>query len=135
MSGVLRRDVAPRCSVTAEFALAPFAAIDLRWSAAGNGMPPTSQELLAQSKEFDLAPSDDGQEVAVAIIHQDGTANAYSAESYTLAPPWADPQLLLTRQAYTLKVVARSAGEEKDAYFELPYLGPNFNQFVTRATK
>ncbi|MBI5284964.1 MAG: hypothetical protein HY874_07705 [Chloroflexi bacterium] len=135
MRAVLRRDIAPRCSVTAEFLGAPFAVIDLRWSAAGNGMPPASQELLAQSKELDLAPSDDGQEIAMAILHQDGTANAYSAESYTLPPPWADPRLLLTQQTYLVKVVARSAGEEKEALFELPYLGPNFNQFATRAKR
>jgi hypothetical protein len=135
MRAVLRRDIAPRCSVTAEFLGAPFAAIDLRWSAAGNGMPPTSQELLAQSKELDLAPSDEGQEIAIAIIHRNGTANAYSAESYTLPQPWADPGLLLTQQTYAVRVVARSAGEEKEALFELPYLGPNFNQFATRKKK
>jgi hypothetical protein len=132
---VLRRDIAPRCSVAAEFLAAPFAPIDLRWSAAGNGLPPTSQALLAESKEMDLAPADEGQEVAIAIIHQDGTAHAYSAESYTLPQPWADPRLALTHQTYIVRVVARSAGEEKEALFELPYLGPDFDEFAIRAKK
>jgi hypothetical protein len=104
----------------------------LRWSAAGSGLPPTSQVLLDQSKEFDLAPSDDGQEVAIAIIHSDGTAHAFSAESYTLAQPWADPKLKLTQQTYVVEVMAQAAGETKKAEFELHYLGNAFNTFVPR---
>ena len=135
LRAVLRRDIAARCSVTAEFVGAPFPPIDLRWSAAGNGTPPASQALLDQSKALDLAPSNDGQEVAIAIIHSDGTAHAFSAESHALTQPWADPRLALTYQTYTVRVRANSAGESKDALFELPYLSPKFNEFIVRKKK
>lgn len=144
LGAILRRDVAPRCTVSAKFIGAPFHPIDARWSAAvqpfrlvdrsGALAVEYAPELVPSTKEFDLAPSEDGQEVAVAIVHADGSAHAFSASSYSfMDKEWADPALALEGgTTYSVRISARSAGQEKVCTLELPYLNADFNRFVLR---
>jgi hypothetical protein len=72
-----------------------------------------------------------GRSLAIAMIDQNGTAYGWRAECYALSPPWQDSALQLSMQTYTVRVVASSGGQRKRETFELPYLSPNFNGFVT----
>jgi hypothetical protein len=128
-----------------EFEGAPFTPVDARWSASqqpirvtiapdGSVSATYDETLVLASRELNLAPSSDGQEVAIAIINQDGSAHAFSAWSYRFMNDfWRDPQLALTQgTTYRVKVTATWAGESKVKTLELPYLSGNFNQFSMR---
>ena len=79
--------------------------------------------MMVKNRDRDHPPRRYCQRIECGVVHSPPAVGRHPASSR------------LTQQTYTVRVVARFAGEEEEAFFELPYLGPNFNQFVTRAKK
>lgn len=147
MRSVLRRDIAPRCTVTASFQDAPFQPIEARWSTRPQpfrvkqdtdprtGAPTLNvgydETMVPETRELDLAPSPNGQEVAVAILRHDGTAYAFSAWSYRhMDKMWADPDLALTKgTTYSVVITASAGGDSVSRTFRLPFMSDDFSKF------
>jgi hypothetical protein len=82
--------------------------------------------------EQDVPVSDDGEEVAVAILLNDGNAFAFSEDSYA-HPGFANPAWQLTRGDY--RVVIRVSGSnfrECRQDFKLVYEDGDFSKFRLR---
>jgi hypothetical protein len=84
--------------------------------------------ILPQTVRFDVPSTQDGQEVAIAVLRQDGTAHAWGAESYAF-PEWKNPAWELKGQIYEVTVSARASGISKSRRFHLDNLVPDFARF------
>lgn len=84
-------------------------------------------EAVPQSFELDIAPTEDGYEVAVAILLRDRGAFAFSAESYAYG--FAKPEWRLERGEYEVTVTARSGQIRRSEVLSLKYLDDDFSRF------
>jgi hypothetical protein len=152
---LLTRNSAQGCEVTLEFrrqgqkALA-IPEVAARWS--GHPEPIKSEPVIKTSKSsgggavevgfllqydptmvpatlrFDVPAGEGGQEVAVAVLRDDGTAHAWGAESYAF-PAWKNPNWALERQVYEVTVKVRASGIATSRRFVLDNLAPDFARF------
>jgi hypothetical protein len=86
------------------------------------------QTMVPQTLRFDVPAADVGQEVAIAMLRQDGTAHAWGAESYAF-PEWKNPVWQLQRQVYEVTVGVQASGISKSRRFLLDNLAPDFARF------
>ena len=84
--------------------------------------------MLPQTLRFDVPSTQDGQEIAIAVLRDDGTAHAWGAESYAF-PGWKNPVWELDRQVYEVTVRAQASGISKSRRFRLDNLAPDFARF------
>lgn len=142
-SWILVRQIAAGCRVTIEYRALGQQALVLpqiqgRWSSRPEPwiIQPSSGQIhvaydpakATESTRLDLAPSDDGEEVAVAILKQNGAAFAWSPDSYAY-PGFEHPQLVLQRGEYEVTVQAQAGGVSTSARFRLQYLSGDFARF------
>lgn len=92
---------------------------------------PSSYDPTLDPPQQDVGVSQDGEEVAVAILRE-GEAFAFSTESYTY-PEFGKPEWQLTRPTtYYVIVRVRGYNVDQQQAFELPYLDGNFANFRLR---
>lgn len=84
-------------------------------------------DAVPRTKVHDLAPGR-WEEVAVAVLRDDGEAYAFGAESYAY-PEWRRPEWKLERGEYDVTVRIESAGPSATRQFRLDNLAPDFNRF------
>jgi hypothetical protein len=90
--------------------------------------------MAMSARRLNVSPGHDGEEVAVAVLKDDGKAYAWGAESYAY-PGWAHPEWELQRGEYELTVRVTAAGVETERPFLLPFLSNDFARFKTSVTK
>lgn len=78
-------------------------------------------------REHDVRASEDGDEVAVAVLTTAG-AYAWGTESYAY-PGWGKPEWEIERGTYRVVVRLDGAGISKEATFKLEYLDEDFAKF------
>lgn len=148
---IIGRESAAGCEVSAEFYLQgqklPFPrAIDARWSAnpepllirsVKDAAAAGGEKLVLEydpskverSKWLDLPPSQAGQEVAVAILRDDGRAFAFSAYSYDADRFGVKDLELSARGVYEVRVKVSSGGLSKRAVYLLNNQSASFELF------
>jgi len=84
-------------------------------------------ENVPQTKTLDLAPGR-WEEVAVAILRDDGEAFAFGAESYA-HNEWRNPAWKLDRGVYVVTVRVEASGLSASGQFRLDNLAADFNRF------
>ncbi len=83
--------------------------------------------LVQPSLRLDLAPGT-WEEVAVAILRDDGEAFAFTAESYRF-PYWGNPEWALERGQYDVTIRVESGGITATAEYTLDNLAADFAHF------
>jgi len=86
--------------------------------------------MVPQTLRFDVPAAKVGQEVAIAVLRNDGTAHAWGAESYAF-PNWKNPAWELKRQVYEVTVSAQASGISTSRRFQLDNLAYDFRRFGT----
>lgn len=111
----LVRQSAEGCEATIEFRRAGEADLAIpetqaRWSGtpqplrivgvdtAGQIVKVFDQEMVPATTQIDLPPTEEGHELAVAFIRDDGSAYAWSATSYAYGMEWRNPEWAPTRR-------------------------------------
>lgn len=87
-------------------------------------------EALPRTNVHDLTPGR-WEEVAVAVLRDDGEAYAFGAESYAF-PEWRRPEWKLERGEYEVTLRIESAGPSATKRFRLDNLTADFNRFRLR---
>jgi hypothetical protein len=152
---LVTRNSADGCEVTLEFrrqgekALA-ISEVPARWSghpqpirsvpviktseSSGGGavevdfLPHYDPTMVPGTLRFDVPATEAGQEVALAVLREDGTAHAWGAESYAY-PAWKNPNWALERRRYEVTVKVRASGISTSARFILDNLASDFARF------
>jgi hypothetical protein len=79
---------------------------------------------------YDVPAGDRWEEIAIAILHQEGDAYGFGANSYQY-PQWRNPLWQLDRRVYTVTVKLDASSVSKTQRFKLDYLKPDFARFKT----
>jgi hypothetical protein len=84
--------------------------------------------LVPQTLSFDVPAGDGGYEVALAIKREDGSANAFAADSYAYQD-WNNPDLELEKGTYEVTVAVNGSGVSRSKRFRLNNLTNDFGAF------
>lgn len=88
-------------------------------------------QLVPQTLTFDLPAASRWEEIAIAVLHRDGEAHAFGAESYAFGPLWKNPDWKLERGVYDVAVRLEASGVSKTKHFKLDNLAADFARFKT----
>lgn len=84
--------------------------------------------LIPAAARIDVAPGTQGEEVAVAVLRNDGHAYGWSTTSY-LHPEWRNPEWELDRGEYDVLVRAEAGGVMASTTLRLSFLTSSFGAF------
>ena len=79
---------------------------------------------------YDLPAGDRWEEIAIAILLQEGDAYGFGANSYQF-PLWRNPTWQLPRGVYTVTIKLDASGVSKTERFKLDNLKTDFARFRT----
>jgi hypothetical protein len=91
-------------------------------------VPQFDLALVPDTRRMDVAPNEHGEEIAVAILRDDGKAYAWGAESYAY-PGWENPEWSLPRGEYEVLVRVEAAGIGVTQRFKLDNTTSDFARF------
>jgi hypothetical protein len=107
----------------------PVRSID-EWSRGLSFVDVYDPALSAASLRQDISAGEDGEEIAVAILKEDGSAYAWGAESYRFEG-WANPAWKLEDQTeYEVTIRVEGSGVGLERRFRLPFLSDDFAEFT-----
>jgi hypothetical protein len=98
------------------------------------GLPPPVEQYFAEydptldPREHDVRTSEDGEEVAVAVLQLQVGAYAWGTESYA-HPSWQKPGWQLEHGTYKVVVSVNGSSVSKSKAFKLEYLDDDFAKF------
>lgn len=91
-------------------------------------------QVVPLTTQITLPPTEQGHELGVAFIRDDGCAYAWGANSYAYGPEWRNPEWALDRAVYEVTVCVRASGIAKHVRFRLDNLSADMARFkITRA--
>ena len=85
---------------------------------------------VSHTMTYDLPAGDRWEELAIAILHQEGDAYGFGANSYQFAL-WRNPTWQLPRGVYTVTIKLDASGVSKTERFKLDNLKTDFARFRT----
>ncbi|MBA7647154.1 hypothetical protein ES703_54924 [subsurface metagenome] len=137
---IVQRGLAPLCHVDLTFydpslRAKEFPPIRGRWSPTPEPvfLGQFDQARVSEGERWDLAPSDDGETVAVAIKHKDEQeCYAFNGLSYhpSCQPGWKKRDWMLTKGEYIVKTTAISGDVSHTAYFILKNWAKELESFA-----
>lgn len=92
------------------------------------------ESIVPQTVQITLPPTEEGHELAVVFLRDDGTAYAWSATSYAYGAEWRNPEWALERRVYEVTVRVRASGISKRKRFRLDNLSADFARFRTASS-
>ncbi len=85
---------------------------------------------VSSTLTYDVPAGDRWEEIAIAILHHEGDAYGFGANSYQY-PLWRNPTWQLDRGVYTVTVKLDASSVSKTRKFKLDNLKPDFSRFTT----